>query len=200
MSSLPTLTRTISNDFYARRWFSFLLAQPPVKTALISEGNMQIQYRALARIERLEGLLDGALLLCLAGMLTPYRIPVAVLLCFWLGLSSYLTTKKKEVMLHLSLCWLRMEFSPDDFEQKTLFQIAEIISKKYQIASLVDTVYFSDTALRILYTGWFVFLLIPYPIPDFAVFAGCSVFAVILVRNILNSRRLYQSHRIMDVI
>ncbi|MFA5260317.1 MAG: hypothetical protein WC450_03720 [Candidatus Omnitrophota bacterium] len=200
VSSFPTLIRTLDNDFYSWRWFSYLLAQPPVKTALILEKDMPRQYRALARIERQELLLAGILLLSWAGLLTPFRIPVAVLLCFGLWVSSYLTTKKKAIITQISTRWLQKEFLPGDFEQKTLYQISEIISKKYKVTSLVDAVYFSDTVFRILYLGWFVLLLVPYPIPNFFIFAGASVFAVILLRNILNSRRIYQSHRMIDMI
>ena len=200
VSSLPTLARTVENDFYCGQWFSYLLSQSPVKAALVPDENMRRQYRALARIEKQALLLDALLLLCLAGMLTPYRMAVIVLLAAWFWRSSYLTNKKKAIVVELGMRWLSLEFTPEDFERKTLYQLAEIISRKYGVASMVDTVYFNDTVFRILYTGWFVFLLVPYPIPDFAAFAGCSVLAVILIRNILNSRRVYQSHRMMDAV
>lgn len=200
VSSFSTLARTLSHDFYAWRWFSCLLAQPLVKAALVSEKDMRAQYRVLVRIEKQELLSAALFLLALAGMLTPYRMFSAAVLALGWWLSSYFTGQKKAVVLKLSTCWLQREFLPEDFEQKTLFQISEIISKKYQIPSLVDSVYFSDSVFRILYLAWFLFLLVPYPIPNFFLFVGFSVLGVVWIRNMLNSRRIYQNHKIIDVI
>ncbi len=200
VSSFPTFIRTLQNDFYSRQWFSHLLWHPAISSALISDKNRRETYRTLARIERQELGLYVLSLLLLLGMATPFRLPAVLCLLLVLMAHSYLSNKKKALVVQLSAVWLRTEFPPETFDQKTLYQITEILSRKYDTVSLVDTLYFSDSILRILYIGLFVFLLIPYPVLNFFLFAAWVVTGIFLIRYILNNRRIYQNRRLMDMI
>jgi hypothetical protein len=91
--------------------------------------------------------------------------PFALLLLLPLAYLGYkLFIRKRAVVSQISRELLLLDFPGEALTQKTLYQIAEIYSRRYNIPSLVDTIYHWDRILRTAVLVLSVILTIIYPV------------------------------------
>ena len=146
------LSNTIKNDSYVLWWFASLIVQPKLRAYLNQkqDSNIRLQYQRLARILLLRAL-GYFILLCLGYQAISTRqwwlagfLP-AMIWIFFLIKKTFSQTIEK-----ISSKLIEKDFPHPLLNQKTIFQIGEFYSRRYQVPSLVDNITSMDNAGRLL--------------------------------------------------
>lgn len=163
LTTPQALERTLNSDGQVYRWFIFLVSQRQVQVDFKEiDGGVQLFLR-------LRRILAGETFLYLAAVLYGsilfyFQWDLYVLgLIFFLGVLAGLRYLKKRCVVPLSLGLIKKDFPAEILSQKTLYQIGEFYSKKYDCPSLVDTIYFVDDISRKVIVAAVVFTVFIYP-------------------------------------
>ena len=134
VSSLEAIVSTIKTDQQVLRWFLFLISQPVIQAKLKNTDQMATLYSNLKRtISRQRSLYQ--IIFC-SGLFIFF---LNQWIYFWLGIIALypcikLYRTKKSLVVKISSYLISSDFRGNDLSEKTLFQISELYSKKYQIA------------------------------------------------------------------
>jgi len=160
LCTMEGLRSTILVDKYVSRWFLFLILQPSFKARGDGLPDIQSAYRAIRQCEILLWCLGiGMCALCsLALEMKSYVVAVPALA----GLFPFFRTLtvQKSHIADISLYFVERDFPPETLAKTTLYQMGEIYSERYEIPSLVDTIYHLDKIYRV--TLVFSFFLVAY--------------------------------------
>ncbi len=181
VSNIEALVSSIRSDDQVYRWFTHLTFQSGLQSQLAKDQNITILYDKLKKIIIQQRFL-------FIGLLTLSLLFIALQLYLWLSVVLIflypiyrLNRTKKDCVALISEYALKSEFNATELTTKTLYQICEILSRKYNIPSLVDTIYAQDNLSRKTIIFTFVFTAWIYPLTNIlAVFI-----AVILAYHII---------------
>jgi hypothetical protein len=146
ISGLKTLLSSINNDYQVYRWFLFLIMSQQVRTKIKELPLWNALYSFLNRYIFIHWLVTT---LFLSSLIIAIKHPFFLLFNIALIIPLYvLHRNKKRLVVQLAEALLKNDFSQTDLNQKTLYQIAEILSRNYKIPSLVDVIYNADQFIR----------------------------------------------------
>ncbi len=200
VSSYQTVINSIEDDYDTYQWFGYLLWQEQPKTLLCEAAGIDRLYSNLADKERNE-LLGRTVIFILVYVFIRTQMAYMALPVLPLCLGLFFLKKgKKEIIIKLSSLFLQQEFSQDIFGQKTLYQLAEIISKKYHTTSLVDVIFFNENFFRLFLIG--IFLLFVSPFIFVNIFDNLLVIILFMffIKSIVTSRWTYRHPKLMRLI
>ncbi len=148
VSSIESITATIENDSDTFHWFSYVICQPAVISRLSAQADIKIAYQLFKKTMLQQRLTAVTLLIFLLVIVCLQKYKY-----FWLAfLFIYplikLNQAKKGCVVEISRRLLLEDFAESVLCQKTLYQIAEEYSRRLEIPSLVDSIYFRDRFLR----------------------------------------------------
>ncbi len=191
VSSLEAILSSIETDEQVYRWFTLLIIQPEVVKHLASSTSDQLY----AKLKQFTVLQRTIYLACFLGL-------VAVI--FWkkflyltLGLiviyPLYKIHKdKKKIVIEISSTLLQKDYEKNELSQKTLYQLCEIYSRKYNIPSLVDTIYALDNISRKAIIFTFIFTAFIYPLKVWQIFLSIFI-AFLLIQAVLKTSFIYKN-------
>jgi hypothetical protein len=156
-SSYQSLFNSLRYDFQTRQWFVYLIFY------LGRLGKRKKDRHSLERLSRSRGPSLFAEILLVATFLWLWFVDVSIAaVCLAPAvLVAFICIRARVILTIQELGGkiLQDEFNEKDFEDLTLFQVCEKISRKYSLCSLVESVAFSDLwMVRIL-----VFILVVAP-------------------------------------
>ena len=186
---MPMLKSSILTDPNVLRWFTFLAGQKAVKTQIIRDQKIQEIYK---NFQRNLIIADCAYLLLALGFLALaiYRsfycwtavVVFAGIIWKLKGLGKQLVAQIGERII---LNQIR------DYEQKTLFQITEILGKNFAIPSLTDILSVIDNVSRraVIAAFMLAFFIIPFSLKGALIFLiGSYAFVAVSIRTPLALR------------
>ncbi|MFC1703544.1 hypothetical protein ACFL1E_01995 [Candidatus Omnitrophota bacterium] len=185
VSSIESIASSIETDHQVYRWFSFLIAQPGVKQRLEKvKGYIELCCR-LSKAIRVQRMLC-AVLLCV-GLFALYTeeyiyfgwVPILMYPCIRL---HYL---RKKTVVEISTQLITCDYKKQELSQKTLYQLGEIYSRKYDTLSLVDGIQALDNISRITIVAAFIIACFVFSssILKVYLFAISAYFIVYIVIN-----------------
>lgn len=148
VSTLEALISSIDHDEQVYRWFAFLAGQPNIKAKFGKEGAGKDLYRHLQSTGARRKMLGLTALFFMTGVLYFEQMPYLWVTVLFLFPFAKLEHDHKKWVKEISTQLLVHDFEPAELRQKTLYQISEIYSRKYNIPSFVDAVYFADAITR----------------------------------------------------
>ncbi len=191
ITSINSLISTIKTDKQVRRWFLYLISQPGFK-AEISEGReagaLYKKFRSVLYQERaIFFFLLGALLFIVIARQFQYSLSLVVF--FVISILSQI--RKKEYQLKICAFLVNRDFNEASFAQKTLYQIGEWYSRKYQVVSLVHAITSVDVVTRkaVFYT--IIFATFIYPL-NFWQICGSVLAAYYIFYGLVSSAFVYK--------
>ena len=152
-TSLEALTSTIETDNEIANWFYYLLSE----SSLENEFGKGSQFSAELAHLRQKVLLQNSAKITVILFL--------IIVIFWGRIEHFLAFIPMAVLFiindknirkdiaKLSQSVLLRDFIDNDFQDKSLYQIGENYSKKYNIASLVKIQFFSVNFVRIVFVS-----------------------------------------------
>ena len=200
VSSYQTILNSVQNDTDTLNWFFYLLWNPDIRNALTATEKYQRDYRSLLRIETIEYLLGALTLGCLLGFMKT-RLPLFIgfaLLLF--SLHAVLFHLKKSRIINLSTAFLQRDLTPDQLSKQTLYHLTEVLGRKYNTASLVDTIYFQENFSRILGVGFFLLFISPLTLASLADAVFALFLALVTARFFISNRWVYRLSRQAGII
>ena len=170
VSSIEAIASSIETDEQVYRWFTFLIVQPALKANLLKEENAGELYAQFKKAALLQRTLYSFLLLCLCIIVFSKKFVYlgAGILFIYPLIKIHL--KKKDCVVKISTLLLKHDFDMAELCQKTLYQLGEIYSRKYNIPSLVDTIYALDNVSRKAIIFAFIFTAFIYPLKVWQIF------------------------------
>jgi hypothetical protein len=193
VTSPKAIKSTIQTDPQVARWFEFLITRPALKEKLSAAHACCSLYQQLSRIQAGETTMLALLfsLLCLVvWQPTPLLLLGLFLLCpyFWIK------THKATIVAQISLPLIEQDYPPAQLTVTSLYQISESYAHRYQIPSLVDTIFHLDRTAR-----WAIFtvlvttcVILPLPLHKQLIYA---VIAQLVVVHFLRSDFIYKNLR-----
>ena len=161
ISSFLSVKNTLRNDYYTQCWFYFILQQKNVQQTCFQ--NTQ-ESKALYQLTLFYwmGSITKLSIFGLLALLVPGFIPLEASLCLMPLIAFYIYVRKsyKPRLVDLSLHLLQSEFTEEDFKYRTMFEISEILSEKYQTISLIDAIAFSSDVMRHFFL---IGIIMPWP-------------------------------------
>ncbi len=192
VSSLEAIASSIDTDEQVFRWFNFLVTRPAISEHLTDVNHAATLYPRLRKILCLQLLLNvlivGLLVLIIVSKQYVY---------LWAGLLFIyplfkLNQNQKKLVVEISTELLKKDFQLEDLCQKTLYQLCEIYSKKYNIPSLVDTIYHLDNISRKTIMCVFIFTCFIYPLKVWQIFAT-TIASYFVIQIILKIPFIYKN-------
>ena len=201
ITSIEAVENTINSDRQVFRWFTFLIVQPAVKAKMLKEETTRQLYSNFKRTMALQLIWYVGLLGCLLVLVFSKHF-----IFLWLGIlflfpATYLHLNKKKYVRQISTRLLTQDFDIAELNKKTLYQIGESYSQKYNIPSLVDTIYFIDKISRATLITVFVLacLLLPFFIDSYQLnvwkFYFSLMIAYYLINALVNTNAIYRHLR-----
>ena len=148
VSTLEALTSSIDHDGQVYRWFTFLVSQPEVKSKFTEKENGKGLYQKLDVVRATQIAIGILSLVFLIGVLYLQKYKYLMLGLVLIYALIKLNLSKRRYVKDISRQLLEQDFEPSGLGQKTLYQISELYSRKYNIPSFVDAVYFADAITR----------------------------------------------------
>jgi len=164
VTSIKSLASTISTDRQVRRWFTYLILHQTVRRELSNNKEIESAYKRIKNIflqEKIICILSVCILL-LAVMTHQWECGLGAAIL--LGINGFLQAKNKKSIIKVCDSLISRDFNQQSFAQKTLYQIGEIYSRKYNIISLVDAVTSTEALTRKAVLYMFVFATFIYPL------------------------------------
>ncbi len=192
ISSFETLQKSIRYDFYTGRWFHYLFGsgriQDVFRRDLATHAKPYATYRNWSRAA--DAVFLGAIVFAALSWVTrnpfPFLLAVGLFIAF-----QYIGYLQKQRLVFLASLLLKNHFSPEDFRMMSLFQIAEQLSRRYGILSLVDAISMSDNCLRKLFLAGY---LLPWPDVGRSILVFCVVY--LSCKYGLNTAVVYEGIRL----
>lgn len=191
VSSLEAILSSIETDEQVYRWFSFLVVQSGVRESIFKTNNSQALYDELKKTNFLQGVLYLILFFALFLILFSKQFPYLLFGLVFIYPLLKVHNKKKKLIVSLSRNVLTQDFKPDELPQKTLYQIGEIYSRKYNIPSLVDTIYVLDNTSRKAIIFAFVFTAFIYPLKVWQITVS-MILAYLLAQILIKTSIIYK--------
>ena len=157
---MEAILSTIQTDTQVRRWFSFLISQPAVKSLLSNNTNTNKQYAGLKSILILQSLLSlSATIILLIIFFTKNYF---LFLSFPLLIIPYYKLHFMEIncITQIAEQIVSTDFDQHDLKNKTLYQIGNLYNKKYGVPSLVNSIYNAERILFISLSLLTLFIII----------------------------------------
>jgi hypothetical protein len=191
VSSLEAILSSIETDDQVYRWFSFLVVQPALKKSIVNQDSTTKVYDALKKINLFQGLIYIFLLVALFYILWSKQFIYLLLGLLFIYPLFKIHSLKKKYVVELSRILLTRDFKPEEISQKTLYQLGEIYSRKFNIPSLVDTIYALDNTSRKAIIFAFVFTAFIYPLKVWQIFAS-MILAYLLTQILIKTSVIYK--------
>lgn len=191
VSSIEALASSIETDSQVCRWFTLLVVQPNVKNHLIDKENNSEFYESLKKSSFIQRILFGFIfLLIIYSFYThQYQLLWAGLVFIYPCIKMHQTSKNS--VKEISVFLMKNDFKDEELCQKTLYQIAEIYSRKYDIPSLVDTIFALDNISRKTLIFVFVFTAWIYPLKLWQIFAA-TIASYFIIQIIIKTSFVYK--------
>lgn len=182
-SNIPAIVNSIRYDPQVRQWFTTLICQQKVREKILkNQPDLTSDYRRFNR-QCLAVPFWSFVVILIVSLSSLTRHP----LLLWgvipfASLALWFNRQKKENLYSLSRALLLLDDQPEDLSAKTLYQIAEIYSRTYQIPSLVDLITSWDRVLRAAILIVFVFCNLIYPV-EFLIYASTLLMMFLLIQT-----------------
>jgi len=192
ISSFETLQKSIRYDFYTRRWFHYLIGSGRIQD--VFRRDLAIHVKSCATYRNWSRAADAVFLgtFVLAALSWVSRNPFLFLFAGGLFIAfQAIAYLQKQRLIFLASLVLKNHFSPEDFRMMSLFQIAEQLSRRYGVLSLVDAISMSDNCLRKLFLAGY---LLPWPDVGRSLLIFCLVY--LSCKYALNTAVVYEGIRL----
>ena len=192
------LANSIETDQHVLRWFTLLVVQPSLRARFDQDPQTQRLYQILKQVVVAQYLLylfvGGSFFILMYLGHYPY---------LWLGLllifpALYLHQRLKYCVRGIGMAIVQRDFDPSLLRQKTLYQISEFYSRKYQIPSIVDNIFAWDNTTRVLVIAGAILAgqMIPFIVKVYRVHFVLTFLAIIVtsyfVFNLINTFIIYK--------
>jgi hypothetical protein len=148
VSSINVILSSIETDYYVYKWFLFLVGTPEIKAQLSQQKGTTSCYSSISAVTVLQILLYGVFLICTWYIFLIRQYYLLWFYFLFVGAGWCLFFFKRKYLVKLASFLLKSDFPEGEIGNITLYQLSEDYSKKLSIASVVDTIYASETTLR----------------------------------------------------
>jgi len=200
VSTYQTVINTIENDPATFEWLNYFIWQPRVKPVWQKKPGLRDLTAPLKKTEGLE-IIHKILILVLLGGYIAYHLPVFLLLILPFGSLLIITQRaKKQIVVKIGAALLKEEFEEHFFEEKTLYYLTEILSKKYHTSSLLDSIFFTENIFRTVLIGLFLLFISPFSPNN--IFDGMLFFGLLFLmgRWAFTSHHIYRFSKILQAV
>jgi len=148
VSNIEGLSESITSDYQVGRWFVYLVTRPDVKSDLIKDPNISFLYPKLNACLQKQGFLCLLTLCFLLFIVVTGQYPLIWLSFVFFLVHWRLNSLKTEIVKQIGIVMLTNDYPEKEICKKTLYQISEHYSRKYNIPSLVDVIFSYDVIAR----------------------------------------------------
>ncbi len=162
VSSLDMIKSSIVTDNQVFQWFDMLVTCTDVRTFLNSRGEFDKVYWQLYKNSVGTFILFGLLIvLILFGLYRGHILFWVVPLIVFGGILKLKHHRKSYI---IKIAGELIEGQVQEYHYKTLYQICEILSRRYHLPSLTDSLSWTDNIERrfLIGTVFFVFFIVPF--------------------------------------
>ena len=195
VSNMDAVLKSVERDYYVYKWFLFLLNRREIRARLSKEKKAKSCYVRLQLMTALQALV---LFYTISSLftLTIFLFQSPALWVFVLGAGPLvwgLSLLKRKVLVRLVEAFLSGDFAQNPLGHQTLYQLSEDYSRRFAVASLIDTMYASETAMK---TAWKIAYIAAFCVLAVQVWVAFLLFPLILllvfcwVNSTANYRRL----------
>ncbi|HPN56162.1 MAG TPA: hypothetical protein PLD92_04895 [Candidatus Omnitrophota bacterium] len=200
VSTYTTIINTIENDSATFEWLNYFLWQPQVKLAWERHPSLHALAHPLKMTEALEIIYKILILLSLGAFIANHLVMILLAILPLSGLLTMNQRAKKKIVVKIAGTLLKEEFDELFFEEKTLYYLTELLSKKYNTHSLLDCIYFTENVFRAALIGLFLLFISPF-FPN-NILNGVFLFGLLflLCSWTLSSHHIYHFSKILQAI
>lgn len=175
ITSVNSLISTIKIDRQVRRWFAYLILQRGLKKELSQKREAEVLYKNLRRLFYQEKAILFFLVIIFSFIVATRQFQYSFLFIVFFVISILLGVRKREYIVKICTLLVNRDFDKLLLAQKTLYQVGELYSRKYNIVSLVHAITSVDVVTRkaVFYT--IIFATFIYPLNFWQI--GASVLA-----------------------
>ncbi len=181
------VSSTIKTDAHTYRWFAYLLFKPQVKKELTADANIKANYTHIKHI-----ILGQALLNLIIAIFIVFVNVSGVYSYYWLGIVFLFPIFKLHWSKKANIIKIAQKLISGDYNQLSLYQLCEVLSKKFSIPSLVSTIYYLDTILVITIVGFLVIKNFIWPIYTDLQYDTVLVITYLCVKSISKFSFIYK--------
>ncbi len=146
--NLEAIINSIKYDQQVQQWFTRFLLSLNNSESYAEDNNFNENLKKLKKYLFFCNIIIIAfLILIIFGLLGKCLLSIGLAIFCFLYYEK-LNYKSRLVTAELASKVIKNDFSLDELNNKSLYQISEIYSKKYKIPSLVDSIYLLDNTKR----------------------------------------------------
>jgi hypothetical protein len=193
ITTFEAVEQTIHKDNKVLRWFLLLISHPPIRQHLCQLYDNQQAFSQLKKALWVQQLINiGILGLVIVIIVKPSTVWLGVAIAFiFLGAQS--NRRKKHAIALISRRLLETDFSSQQLEHLSLYQIGEVYSERFHIPSLVDVLFHQDQWGRWTMLAAFGLICIINPFPLSTTGSILSIFVIYrTIQWILEIQHIYR--------